>query len=242
MPLAAHRWEDPGPLICLVPADPSPSMTAAPFSRVYGVSLGVHLQELGRDIALPIEACVLMLLSEGVKEEVGPSGAGGKGALGPSAHPSPPPYCPGVPPSEHRSWEEAWPPVAEVIPIPLSDTPGGPARHCAVTLRPEELSYPGEPGRESSVAPCHKGRPRGRWWHMRGWQWGQGQSLVQGAFIHPSCLSIASPSAPAPAQTLRRWNSSETEAPPRSCGAPPTPHPRVSPRLSSAPPRHPPLL
>ncbi|XP_008142872.2 SH3 domain-binding protein 1 [Eptesicus fuscus] len=50
-------------------ADPSPSMTAAPFSRVYGVSLGAHLQELGRDIALPIEACVLMLLSEGVKEE-----------------------------------------------------------------------------------------------------------------------------------------------------------------------------
>ncbi|KAF6119583.1 hypothetical protein HJG60_010062 [Phyllostomus discolor] len=44
-------------------------MMAAPFSRVYGVSLGVHLQELGRDIALPLEACVLMLLSEGVKEE-----------------------------------------------------------------------------------------------------------------------------------------------------------------------------
>nr|XP_003470519.1 SH3 domain-binding protein 1 isoform X1 [Cavia porcellus] len=50
-------------------ADPSPSMTAAPFSRVYGVSLGTHLQELGRDIALPIEACVLMLLSEGMREE-----------------------------------------------------------------------------------------------------------------------------------------------------------------------------
>nr|XP_031319091.1 SH3 domain-binding protein 1 isoform X1 [Camelus dromedarius] len=49
--------------------DPSPSMTAAPFSRVYGVSLGTHLQELGRDIALPIEACVVMLLSEGMKEE-----------------------------------------------------------------------------------------------------------------------------------------------------------------------------
>ncbi|XP_004845705.1 SH3 domain-binding protein 1 [Heterocephalus glaber] len=50
-------------------ADPSPSMTANPFSRVYGVSLGTHLQELGRDIALPIEACVLMLLSEGMREE-----------------------------------------------------------------------------------------------------------------------------------------------------------------------------
>lgn len=50
-------------------ADPSPSMMAAPFFRVYGVSLGTHLQELGRDIALPIEACVRMLLSEGMKEE-----------------------------------------------------------------------------------------------------------------------------------------------------------------------------
>ncbi|XP_008065527.1 SH3 domain-binding protein 1 [Carlito syrichta] len=50
-------------------ADPSPSMTATPFSRVYGVSLASHLQELGRDIALPIEACVMMLLSEGMKEE-----------------------------------------------------------------------------------------------------------------------------------------------------------------------------
>ncbi|ELR56760.1 SH3 domain-binding protein 1, partial [Bos mutus] len=49
--------------------DPSPSMTAAPFSRVYGVPLGIHLRELGRDIALPIEACVMMLLSEGMKEE-----------------------------------------------------------------------------------------------------------------------------------------------------------------------------
>ncbi|XP_037369505.1 SH3 domain-binding protein 1 isoform X2 [Talpa occidentalis] len=50
-------------------ADPCPSMTATPSSRVYGVSLGTHLQELGRDIALPIEACVTMLLSEGMKEE-----------------------------------------------------------------------------------------------------------------------------------------------------------------------------
>lgn len=49
-------------------ADPCPSMTATPFSRVYGVSLGTHLQEHGRDIALPIEACVLML-SHGMKEE-----------------------------------------------------------------------------------------------------------------------------------------------------------------------------
>lgn len=79
-------WKDPG-LIRLVPADPSPSMTAAPSSRVYGVPLGAHLQELGRVIALPIEACVLMLLSEGVKEEVGPTGARGAGATGPSAYP-----------------------------------------------------------------------------------------------------------------------------------------------------------
>ncbi|XP_035128102.3 SH3 domain-binding protein 1 isoform X2 [Callithrix jacchus] len=49
-------------------ADHSSSMTA-PFSRMYGVSLASHLQELGREIALPIEACVMMLLSEGMKEE-----------------------------------------------------------------------------------------------------------------------------------------------------------------------------
>lgn len=58
-------------LMCLIPTDSSPLMTAAPFSRVYGVSLRTHLQDLGRDIALPIEACVLLLLSEGMQEEVG---------------------------------------------------------------------------------------------------------------------------------------------------------------------------
>lgn len=94
VPLAAQGWKDPGPLICLVPADPSPSMTATPFSRVYGVSLGTHLQELGQDIALPIEACVLMLLSEGVKEEVGPTGTGGEGVWGSSVCPKPPSCCP----------------------------------------------------------------------------------------------------------------------------------------------------
>lgn len=58
-------------LMCLIPTDPSPLTTAAPFSGVYGVSLRTHLQDLGRDIALPIEACVLLLLSEGMQEEVG---------------------------------------------------------------------------------------------------------------------------------------------------------------------------
>ncbi|XP_011781073.1 PREDICTED: SH3 domain-binding protein 1 [Colobus angolensis palliatus] len=61
-----HR---PGPLIYFIPADHSPSMAATHFSRVYGVSLATHLHELGREIALPIEACVMMLLSEGMKEE-----------------------------------------------------------------------------------------------------------------------------------------------------------------------------
>lgn len=75
-------------------------MTAAPFSRVYGVPLGAHLRELGRDIALPIEACVMMLLSEGMKEEVGLTGAGGEGARAP--HPVPPlphlgPHLPPIP-------------------------------------------------------------------------------------------------------------------------------------------------
>lgn len=119
MPLADHGWEDPGPLICLVPADPSPSMTAAPFSRVYGVSLGTHLQELGRDIALPMEACVQMLLSEGVKEEVGPTGTGGEGASGPSVFPKSPAYCLCCacnPTIRAQSQEKAWPPVAEGTP------------------------------------------------------------------------------------------------------------------------------
>ncbi|KAI5765142.1 SH3BP1 [Gulo gulo luscus] len=49
-------------------ADPSPLTTATPLG-VYGVSLETHLQNLGRDIALPIEACVMMLLSDGMKEE-----------------------------------------------------------------------------------------------------------------------------------------------------------------------------
>lgn len=87
-----------GGSICLIPADPSPSMTAAPSSRVYGVSLGTHLQELGRDIALPIEACVMMLLSEGMKEEVGCPGPGGKGASRPSLCPTSPTCCPGLEP------------------------------------------------------------------------------------------------------------------------------------------------
>lgn len=49
-------------------ADPSPLMTATALG-VYGVPLETHLQNLGRDIALPIEACVMMLLSDGMKEE-----------------------------------------------------------------------------------------------------------------------------------------------------------------------------
>lgn len=121
--LDAQRWEDPGPLICLVPADPSPSMMAAPFSRVYGVPLGTHLRELGRDIALPIEACVMMLLSEGMKEEVGLTGVGGEGTPGPSLGPTPPTRCPSLgpvisPPLAYRCREKAWPSAAELIPPP----------------------------------------------------------------------------------------------------------------------------
>ncbi|XP_052524685.1 SH3 domain-binding protein 1 isoform X1 [Tympanuchus pallidicinctus] len=35
----------------------------------YGVPLQTHLKNLGREIALPIEACVMMLLASGMKEE-----------------------------------------------------------------------------------------------------------------------------------------------------------------------------
>lgn len=37
----------------------------------YGVPLETHLRSLGREIALPIEACVMMLLASGMREEVG---------------------------------------------------------------------------------------------------------------------------------------------------------------------------
>lgn len=80
------------PLMGLISTDLSPLMTAAPVSRVYGVSLRTHLQELGRDIALPIEACVLMLLSEGMQEEVRAQACGGGGHAAPllvSTHSSP---------------------------------------------------------------------------------------------------------------------------------------------------------
>ncbi|XP_074127740.1 SH3 domain-binding protein 1 [Sminthopsis crassicaudata] len=47
----------------------STRVSDVPSTKVYGVALKTHLQETGRDIALPLEACILMLLSEGMKEE-----------------------------------------------------------------------------------------------------------------------------------------------------------------------------
>ncbi|XP_059702390.1 SH3 domain-binding protein 1 isoform X9 [Haemorhous mexicanus] len=47
-----------------------PSFTTdTPVAGYYGVSLETHLRSLGREIALPIEACVMMLLASGMKEE-----------------------------------------------------------------------------------------------------------------------------------------------------------------------------
>ncbi|XP_026696821.1 SH3 domain-binding protein 1 [Athene cunicularia] len=47
-----------------------PSFTAdIPVVGYYGVPLETHLKSLGREIALPIEACVMMLLTAGMKEE-----------------------------------------------------------------------------------------------------------------------------------------------------------------------------
>ncbi|NWR42142.1 3BP1 protein, partial [Regulus satrapa] len=43
--------------------------TDTPVAGYYGVSLETHLRSLGREIALPIEACVMMLLASGMKEE-----------------------------------------------------------------------------------------------------------------------------------------------------------------------------
>ncbi|KFP68916.1 SH3 domain-binding protein 1, partial [Cariama cristata] len=49
-----------------------PSFTAdTPMAGYYGVPLEMHLKSLGREIALPIEACVMMLLASGMREEVG---------------------------------------------------------------------------------------------------------------------------------------------------------------------------
>uniref|UniRef100_A0A8D0EXA5 SH3 domain-binding protein 1 n=1 Tax=Strix occidentalis caurina TaxID=311401 RepID=A0A8D0EXA5_STROC len=47
-----------------------PSFTAdIPVVGYYGVPLETHLKSLGREIALPIEACVMMLLTAGMREE-----------------------------------------------------------------------------------------------------------------------------------------------------------------------------
>ncbi|XP_054059287.1 LOW QUALITY PROTEIN: SH3 domain-binding protein 1 [Rissa tridactyla] len=47
-----------------------PSFTAdTPVAGYYGVPLETHLKSLGREIALPIEACVMMLLASGMREE-----------------------------------------------------------------------------------------------------------------------------------------------------------------------------
>ncbi|XP_066490563.1 SH3 domain-binding protein 1 [Tiliqua scincoides] len=47
----------------------SPFPTDAAVSGVYGMPLETHLKTSGREIALPIEACVMMLLSSGMQEE-----------------------------------------------------------------------------------------------------------------------------------------------------------------------------
>ncbi|KAM9579776.1 SH3 domain-binding protein 1 [Guaruba guarouba] len=47
-----------------------PSFTAdTPVVGYYGVPLETHLKSLGREIALPMEACVMMLLAAGMREE-----------------------------------------------------------------------------------------------------------------------------------------------------------------------------
>ncbi|XP_019370791.1 PREDICTED: SH3 domain-binding protein 1 isoform X1 [Gavialis gangeticus] len=47
----------------------SPVPLNTPVSKYYGEPLEEHLRSLGREIALPIEACVMMLLASGMKEE-----------------------------------------------------------------------------------------------------------------------------------------------------------------------------
>lgn len=76
---------------------PEPSFTAdAPVAGYYGVPLETHLRSLGREIALPIEACVMMLLASGMREEVG--SAPHPVPCGPfpqkTNHPTPHPFAP----------------------------------------------------------------------------------------------------------------------------------------------------
>uniref|UniRef100_A0A8C3KRL4 SH3 domain-binding protein 1 n=1 Tax=Calidris pygmaea TaxID=425635 RepID=A0A8C3KRL4_9CHAR len=47
----------------------SHSQTDTPVAGYYGVPLETHLKSLSREIALPIEACVMMLLASGMREE-----------------------------------------------------------------------------------------------------------------------------------------------------------------------------
>lgn len=50
---------------------PSDSWTEKP---AFGTGLEEHLKRSSREIALPLEACVMMLLETGMKEEVGREG------------------------------------------------------------------------------------------------------------------------------------------------------------------------
>ncbi|XP_042323856.1 SH3 domain-binding protein 1 [Sceloporus undulatus] len=47
----------------------SPFLTDPGVAKVYGMPLETHLRASGREIALPIEACVMMLLTSGMREE-----------------------------------------------------------------------------------------------------------------------------------------------------------------------------
>lgn len=49
----------------------------------FGTALEEHLKRSNRDIALPIEACVMMLLETGMKEEVGTDGEKGNTPISP---------------------------------------------------------------------------------------------------------------------------------------------------------------
>lgn len=85
--------DGPGPDIH-VPL-PEPSFAAATLvAGYYGVPLETHLKSLGREIALPIEACVMMLLASGMKEEVGSSP---DNPHHPSLKMQPPTYLPFLP-------------------------------------------------------------------------------------------------------------------------------------------------
>lgn len=92
--------------IPLPPPEPSFAVDA-PVAGYYGVPLETHLRSLGREIALPIEACVMMLLASGMREEVGSSSPRTPCPFLPPKKQTTPPLIPSLHPRGSFGWQRA---------------------------------------------------------------------------------------------------------------------------------------